>query len=73
MPHAPEVDQGTGPVQRTRWQNITRKLWWLHSFGGLTISLSMMLLSRAGLAYADKLLIALIGSWCLVLDRKSVV
>ena len=68
MPHAPDPDagQGTGPVKRTRWQGLTRKLWWLHSFGGLTISLSMMLLSRAGLAYADKLLIALIGSWCLV-------
>jgi hypothetical protein len=70
MPHAPKSDDrdegGTGPVKRTRFQNITRKLWWLHSFGGLTISLSMMLLSRAGLAYADKLLIALIGSWCLV-------
>jgi hypothetical protein len=67
MPHAPRDEEaGTGPVQRTRWQNITRKLWWLHSFGGLTISLSMMLLSRAGLAYADKLLIALIGSWLLV-------
>ena len=67
MPHAPEREEaGTGQVKRTRFQNITRKLWWLHSFGGLTISLSMMLLSRAGLAYADKLLIALIGSWCLV-------
>jgi len=67
MPHAPrEEEGGTGPVKRTRFQNITRKLWWLHSFGGLTISLSMMLLSRAGLAYADKLLIALIGSWLLV-------
>ncbi len=70
MPHGPKSEDreeaGTGAVKRTRFQNITRKLWWLHSFGGLTISLSMMLLSRAGLAYADKLLIALIGSWCLV-------
>jgi hypothetical protein len=71
MPHAPdryEGDEGggTGPVRKGRLHGLSRKLWWLHSFGGLTISLSMMLLSRAGLAYADKLLVALIGSWCLV-------
>src|SRR5215475_5010493 len=73
MPHAPDRYErerddgaGTGPVKKSRFAGLGRKLWWLHSFGGLTISLSMMLLSRAGLAYAVKLLVALIGSWCLV-------
>jgi Family of unknown function (DUF5924) len=68
MPRGPEREEneGTGPVKKSRLAGLGRKLWWLHSFGGLAISLSMMLFSRAGLAYADKLLIALIGSWCLV-------
>src|SRR5262249_37876517 len=65
MPHADRDEEGT-PAPRSRFAGLGRKLWWLHSFGGLAISLSMMLFSRAGLAYADKLLVALIGSWLLV-------
>ncbi len=65
MPAAPSAPVDAGPPP-SRLKVIARKIWWLHSFGALSIGVGVMLFARAGLAYADKLLIALCGSWLLV-------
>jgi Family of unknown function (DUF5924) len=65
MPHEPSAES-TEPVPRRRLAGIGRKIWWLHSFGALSVGVSVMLFARAGLAYADKVLIALCGSWLIV-------
>ena len=43
-----------------------RKIWWLHSGVALSFGLGVMLFARAGLAHADKVLIALFVSWLLL-------
>jgi hypothetical protein len=45
---------------------IFRKIWWLHSGVALSFGLGVMLFARAGLAHADKVLIALFVSWLLL-------
>ena len=67
MPAAPSAGapEPAGPPP-SKLKVIARKIWWLHSFGALSIGVGVMLFARAGLAYADKLLIALCGSWLLV-------
>jgi len=47
-------------------KRILRKIWWLHSGVALTFGLGVMLFARAGLAHADKVLIALFVSWLLL-------
>lgn len=49
---------------RLRW--LMRKAWWLHSGFALAFGVGVMLFARAGLAYADKVMIALLGSWLLM-------
>jgi hypothetical protein len=40
-----------------------RRLWWFHSFFALSFGAGVMLFARAGLAHADKIMIALFASW----------
>lgn len=47
-------------------KRILRKIWWLHSGVALSFGLGVMLFARAGLAHADKVLIALFVSWLLL-------
>lgn len=52
------------PPSRLRW--VVRRLWWLHSTFALSFGVGVMLFARAGLKYADKVMIALLGSWLLI-------
>ena len=54
------------PVPPSRFRRIARKIWWLHSFGALGFGVATMAFARSGLKYADKVLIALFGSWLLM-------
>jgi hypothetical protein len=47
-------------------KRLLRKAWWFHSFFALAFGVGVMLFARAGLAYADKVLIALLVSWLLM-------
>jgi len=62
MPPSPEPD--APPPSRLR--RILRKAWWLHSGFALTFGVGVMLFARAGLAYADKVMVALFASWLLL-------
>jgi hypothetical protein len=48
------------------WKRILRKAWWLHSLVALSFGCGVMLFARAGLAHADKVMIALFVSWLLM-------
>src|SRR6187551_610900 len=50
----------------SRLRRILRKLWWLHSTFALSFGVGVMLFARAGLAHADKVMIALLASWLLL-------
>ena len=56
----------TGPVPKGRLQRLLQRAWWLHSAFALSFGLGVMLFARAGLAHADKVLVALCGSWLLM-------
>jgi Family of unknown function (DUF5924) len=60
------VDPGDPPPQPSLLRRIVRKAWWLHSGFALSFGVGVMLFARAGLAYADKVMIALLGSWLLM-------
>ncbi len=62
----PEADPGTQPAPPSRLRRILRKLWWLHSGFALSFGVGVMLFARAGLAHADKVMIALFASWLLL-------
>lgn len=47
-------------------RRLMRKAWWLHSGFALSFGVGVMLFARAGLAYADKVLMALLVSWLLM-------
>jgi hypothetical protein len=49
-----------------RLQRLLAKAWWLHSAWALGFGVAVMLFARAGLAHADKVLMALCGSWLLM-------
>jgi hypothetical protein len=50
----------------SRLRRILRRLWWVHSTVALSFGVGVMLFARAGLAYADKVLVALLASWLLL-------
>ena len=50
----------------SRLRRILRRLWWFHSFFALFFGVGVMLFARAGLAHADKVMMALLGSWMLM-------
>ena len=60
------IDPGVPPEQPSLFRRIIRKAWWLHSGFALSFGLGVMLFARAGLKYADKVMIALLGSWLLM-------
>ena len=67
MGHAPAPAGDTPPAQpQSRFRRIIKKIWWLHSFGALGFGVGVMLFARSGLKYADKVMMALFGSWLLV-------
>jgi hypothetical protein len=47
-------------------RRVLRKIWWLHSTVALAFGGVAMLFARAGLAHADKVMIALLASWLLL-------
>ena len=62
---APGVDPPpAAPPSRAR--RILRRLWWFHSCFALAFGAGVMLFARAGLAHADKILIALLASWLIM-------
>lgn len=46
-----------------RLKRVLRRLWWFHSFFALAFGIGVMLFARAGLAHADKVMMALFASW----------
>ena len=50
----------------SRLRRILKKIWWLHSFFALSFGVGVMLFARAGLAHADKVMMALLVSWLLM-------
>ncbi len=61
------IDPGAPPPEQpSLFRRIIRKAWWLHSGFALSFGLGVMLFARAGLKYADKVMIALLGSWLLM-------
>jgi hypothetical protein len=57
-------DPDAPPPSRLRL--FLRRLWWLHSGFALSFGVGVMLFARAGLAYADKVMVALFASWLLL-------
>ncbi|MBS1122479.1 MAG: hypothetical protein H6Q90_4707 [Deltaproteobacteria bacterium] len=49
-----------------RLRRILRRAWWFHSFFALSFGIGVMLFARAGLAHADKVMMALFVSWLLM-------
>ena len=47
----------------SRLKRLLRRIWWFHSFFALSFGAGVMLFARAGLAHADKIMIALFASW----------
>jgi hypothetical protein len=57
----PAPDEAAPPPSRLK--RILRRLWWFHSFFALSFGVGVMLFARAGLAHADKVMMALFISW----------
>jgi uncharacterized membrane protein YgcG len=49
-----------------RLKRLLKRIWWFHSFFALSFGVGVMLFARAGLAHADKVLMALFVSWLLM-------
>lgn len=47
----------------SKLKRVLRRLWWFHSFFALAFGIGVMMFARAGLAHADKVLVALFASW----------
>ena len=60
------ISPGDPPAPPGRFKRILRRLWWFHSFFALFFGVGVMLFARAGLAHADKVMIALFVSWSLM-------
>jgi hypothetical protein len=60
---SPSQPAATSP---SRLRRIARRLWWLHSCVALAFGAGVMLFARAGLAHADKIMIALFASWLIM-------
>jgi uncharacterized membrane protein YgcG len=50
----------------SRIKRLLKSIWWFHSFFALSFGVGVMLFARAGLAHADKVLMALFVSWLLM-------
>jgi len=63
---APDADDDA-PARSHHWlRKLLRKAWWFHSFFALFFGVGVMLFARAGLAHADKVMVALLVSWSLM-------
>ncbi|MDQ3367715.1 MAG: DUF2914 domain-containing protein [Myxococcota bacterium] len=62
-PTGAAVDAGPPP---SRLRRLLKKAWWFHSFFALFFGIGVMLFARAGLAHADKIMMALFVSWFLM-------
>ncbi|MBA3464758.1 MAG: hypothetical protein H0T46_32795 [Deltaproteobacteria bacterium] len=60
----PAPDPAAPPPSRLK--RILKRLWWFHSFFALFFGVGVMLFARAGLAHADKVMMALFISWTLL-------
>jgi hypothetical protein len=58
--------EAASEAQPSRLKRILRKAWWFHSTFALSFGVGVMLFARSGLAYADKVLVALLASWLLL-------
>jgi hypothetical protein len=56
----------SAPPPPSRLRRLVRRLWWFHSFFALSFGAGVMLFARAGLAHADKIMIALFASWLIM-------
>ncbi len=63
---APPADASAPAQSQSRLRRLLRKAWWLHSGVALSFGVGVMLFARAGLAYADKVMIALFASWSIM-------
>jgi hypothetical protein len=59
----PSADERPDAPPPSRLRRLVRRLWWFHSFFALSFGAGVMLFARAGLAHADKIMIALFASW----------
>jgi hypothetical protein len=64
-PGKPEPADPAAPPP-SRFKRLLKSLWWFHSFFALAFGVGVMLFARAGLAHADKVLMALFVSWLLM-------
>ncbi|HEY5921328.1 MAG TPA: DUF5924 family protein [Kofleriaceae bacterium] len=61
------IDPGQPPPPpASLLRRLIKKAWWLHSGFALSFGVGVMLFARAGLAYADKVMMALFISWALM-------
>jgi hypothetical protein len=58
------ADPSASPPSRLK--RLLKRVWWFHSFFALSFGVGVMLFARAGLAHADKVLMALFVSWLLM-------
>lgn len=65
MSSKPEPADPSAPPP-SRLKRLLKRIWWFHSFFALAFGVGVMLFARAGLAHADKVLIALLVSWLLM-------
>ena len=67
-PSEASPDASTPPASPppSRLRRLLRRLWWFHSFFALSFGAGVMLFARAGLAHADKIMIALFASWLIM-------
>lgn len=63
---SPAEPETAPPPTPSRLRRALRKAWWLHSTFALSFGVGVMLFARAGLAHADKVMIALFASWLLL-------
>ena len=67
MSHAAPDAVDDAPAKSQHWlRKLLRKAWWFHSFFALFFGVGVMLFARAGLAHADKVMVALLVLWSLM-------
>ncbi|MEZ4359812.1 MAG: DUF5924 family protein [Kofleriaceae bacterium] len=64
-PMGPAPSAAAAPASGRR-ASLLRSAWWLHSAAALLIGVAAMTFARAGLRYADKVLLAMCAAWLLM-------
>lgn len=65
-PASPSVPAPPPAPSPSLLRRLARRLWWFHSAFALAFGVSVMVFARAGLAHADKVMMALFVSWLLM-------